>query len=153
MANEPADRITPAPIPTQIPAARKVFISNAGLDVVSRAAFKRAGDVNEIYNRFYAAMKAWGRFELASTPSDADLIFEIRFAAPITDCTKATTYQPQLTITILDAKTHFTLWKILDPVQGAFRQATWEKNVGEGLTNAMAELKTLAAPPAAAIAP
>ena len=32
------------------------------------------------YNEFYAAMKSWGRYELVSSPADADMVFEIRFA-------------------------------------------------------------------------
>ena len=48
-------------MPAQIITAKKVFISNGGVDSAALAAFKRAGDANEPYNRFYAAMKSWGR--------------------------------------------------------------------------------------------
>jgi hypothetical protein len=50
-----------APIPAQIITSEKVFISNGGVDSAALAAFKRAGDTNEPYNRFFAAMKSWGR--------------------------------------------------------------------------------------------
>ena len=31
------------------------------------------------YNRFSAAMKSWGRYELVASPAEAGLVFEIRF--------------------------------------------------------------------------
>ena len=43
------------------------------------------GGSNEPYNRFYAAMKSWGRYELVASPADADWVFEIRFTAPLVD--------------------------------------------------------------------
>ena len=63
-----------APIPAQIGAARKVFIANDGADLAGQAVFKRAGEPEAAYNHFYAAMQAWGRYELVSTPADADLV-------------------------------------------------------------------------------
>ena len=135
-----------APVPTQILASNKAFISNAGLDAAAAAAFQREGNPNRPYNQFYAAMKSWGRYELVATPSDADLILEIRFTAPATPCGDATCYAPQLGLAILDAKTHFTLWTLLEPVNGAFRKATWDKNVNQGMTNLMNDVKKLAGP-------
>ena len=43
-------------MPAQIITSKKVFISNGGVDSAALAAFKRAGDTNEPYNRFYAAI-------------------------------------------------------------------------------------------------
>ena len=50
-----------APVPAQIAAAHKVFISNAGADISAQAAFKRAGEPDEAYNHFYfySAMQDW----------------------------------------------------------------------------------------------
>jgi len=100
-------QVEAAPIPAQIVTAKKVFISNGGVDGAALAAFKRAGDSNEPYNRFYAAMKSWGRYELVASPADADLVFEIRFTAPIADFGKTTIYEPQLGLSIFETKTHF----------------------------------------------
>ena len=74
-------------------------------------------------------MKSWGRYELVASPADADLVFELRFTAPIADFGKTAIYEPQLGLSIFDTKTHFVLWTLTEPVQGAFRKATWEKNV------------------------
>jgi hypothetical protein len=65
------------PVPAQIVAARKVFLSNAGADIVSQTACKRAGEPDQAYTYFYSAMQSWGRYEIVSAPADADLVFEI----------------------------------------------------------------------------
>jgi hypothetical protein len=135
-----------APVPAQIVSARKVFIANAGADLAAQAAFKRAGDPDQAYNRFYAAMQTWGRYVLVSTPAEADLVFEIRFAAPRYYDGTLAVYDPQFGLSILDAKTHFVLWSLAEPVEGAFRKATWLKNFDHGLSALMDDLKKLSAP-------
>lgn len=132
-----------APVPLQISAAKKVFISNAGTDSMSLAAFRKAGHPDKHYNEFYAAMKKWGRYELVAAPSDADLVFELRFTAPLTGCNTIDSYDPQLRLNILDAKTHFVLWSLTEPVQGAYRKATWVNNFEKGITALMDDLKKL----------
>ena len=96
-------------------------------------------------------MKSWGRYELVDAPSDADLVFTIRFIAPLTDCGKVTAYSSQLELTILETKSHFLLWTVAEPVEGAFRKTTWEKNFGQGITNLLDDLKKLSGQPAAKI--
>jgi hypothetical protein len=139
-----------APVPAQILSAKRVFISNAGVDGIAFAAVKRAGDPNQPYDQFYAAMKNWGRFDIVGAPSDAELIFEIRFSAPLSDCGAVASYQPLLALTILDTKTRFILWSLGEPVEGAILKKTWEKNFDQGVSNLMADLKALAAPQPAA---
>jgi hypothetical protein len=142
---EPADG---APVPSQIGAAHKVFISNAGADVNAQAAFKRAGEPEEAYNHFYTAMQSWGRYELVTSPADADLVFEIRFTSPMYMNGNLATYQPQFGLRVLDVKTHFLLWSLGEPVEGAFRKDSWIKNFGRGLDALMDDLSKLS-PPAA----
>ena len=55
-----------------------------------------------------------------------------------------TTYEPQLNLSILDAKTHFRLWTLVEPVGGAFRRVTWDKNFADGMSRLMNDLKKLA---------
>jgi hypothetical protein len=132
-----------APIPVQIITAKKVFIANGGVDAMSLAAFRRAKEPGEPYNQFYMAMKSWGRFELVATPGEANLVLQLSFTAPIADCIKVTSYQPQLTLAIFDRDTHFRLWTFTEPVEGAYRKATWDKNVKEGIDSLMDDLKQL----------
>ena len=69
----------PAPVPVQIGAAQKVFISNAGGEsfetVIDQTVFN--GGPDRPYNQFYSAMKGWGRYELVPSPEAADLVLEI----------------------------------------------------------------------------
>jgi hypothetical protein len=138
-----------APVPAPILTGKTAFISNAGMDAMSVSVFRNAGDPDQPYNEFYAAMKSWGRYKLVANPADADLVFEIRFTAPLTDCGKLTTYDPQLDLTIVDAKTHFTLWSLTEPVNGAMRKETWKKNVTQGTASLINDVKKLSAQPLA----
>jgi len=139
----------PAPVPTQVLTARKVFISNAGADGNAFAILQRAGDAEEPYNQFYAAVKSSGKFEIVGTPSDADLVLEIRFSAQLSSTGKVDTYQPLVTLTILDSKTHFILWTITEPVESAILAKTWGKNFDHGIASLVRDLTSLAAQPAA----
>jgi hypothetical protein len=139
-----------APIPVQIAAAKKVFVSYCGVDSRSLSGLEwSSGDPDQAYDQFYAEMKHWGRYELASAPAAADLVFEIRFATPIFNDgdNKVSSMEPQWQLSILDVKTHFTLWTITEPVKTANRQATWAKNVDQGMANLMSHLKKLTGEP------
>jgi hypothetical protein len=53
---------------------------------------------------------------------------------------------PQSHLLPASNKTHFILWTLTAPVQGAFRKATWLKNFDQGLNALMDDLKKLSAP-------
>src|SRR5690242_9533668 len=63
-----------APIPSAIPAAQKVFISNAGED---NAGDLYSGAQDRCYNDFYRQVRALNRFEFVAAPADADIVLEI----------------------------------------------------------------------------
>src|SRR5205807_2830791 len=65
-----------ATAPSLIGAVPKVFIASTGDDEEN---FYTRGP-GQTYNQLYAAMQSSGRYELATTPAAADLIFEIRYA-------------------------------------------------------------------------
>lgn len=133
----------PAPVPAQIFTSKNVFISNGGLDGIAFQTFRKLGDVDQPYNAFYAAVKEWGKYNLVSSPSEADLVFEIRFNAPFNGDDRVTTYVPQFNLTIYDAKTRFVLWTMLAPVQAAFRRETFIRNVNQGIGTLVTNLKNL----------
>jgi len=137
-----------APVPTQIASAKKVFISNMGTDTVP-AVFRME---NKPYNEFYAAVKAWGRYQLVDSPADADLVYEIGFSAPIVQEGVPTYYSLQFNLSIVDVRTHFRLWTLLAPVRAAsggvfgsraIGSLTSDKNLAAGMTNLMEDLKKL----------
>lgn len=88
-------------------------------------------------------MKTWGHYHLVETPGEADLVLEISFAAPLWDCGKAPVYAPNASLAIFDTKTHFLLWRLTESIDGAWRKATWEKNVNDGIANLVEDLKKL----------
>jgi hypothetical protein len=130
-----------APRPAQIVAAKKVFISNAGVGT------------DMTYDQFYAAIKGWGRYELVASPADADLVFEISFSSQITGVsgTKESGCDSsnilQLKLVLLDPKTHIALWTLMDTVHPFARQKTGEKNFDDAFSTLVGALKVLTAQP------
>jgi hypothetical protein len=116
--------------------AKKVFISNnPGDNAVPE------GTPEVTYDEFYAAMKSWGRYELVSTPADADLVFEISFNFGPT---------PYLRLLILDQKTHVLLWPIAQQVKPWALAATRRKNFDQAMANLVDDFKKLAGQPSSA---
>jgi hypothetical protein len=143
----PASANQAAPIPAQIVSAKKVFVSNAGADLTSEQYFKKDGDPNLAYDHFYAALRNSSRFTLVPAPADANLVLQIRFESPIIGFGSTASYAPQFQLQVFDAKTHFLLWTMVSPVEGAWRKATFEKNFATGLVNLMNDLTDVAGPP------
>jgi hypothetical protein len=137
---------TPAPVPAQIPAAQKVFISNAGGEsletVIDETVFD--GGPDRPYNQFYAAMKTWGRCELVSSPADADLILEISWA--LSDTGLRLPVLGQLRLVVIDPKTHVTLWNLTEYVRGAILLGNRDKNFDQAMNTVVGRMKSLMLP-------
>lgn len=132
----------PGPVPPQILAARKVFISNAP------GTYIPVGGVYRTYDVFYGDMRDWGKYELVSSPGEADLVFSVSFMAPlvgvaVTNGNGLSTTRPQLNLVIVDPKTQVTLWWLEEDLPGAFREKTVLKNFDEAIGNLVNQLKTL----------
>jgi hypothetical protein len=141
----------PAPVPAQIAAARKVFISNAGGEsfetVIDQTVFN--GGPDRPYNQFYAAVKDWGRCEIVSSPSDADLVLEISWV--LSDTGLRLPVLGQLRLIVIDPKTHVTLWNFTEYVRGAILLGNRDKNFDQAMTTIVNRLKILMVPAAAAV--
>src|SRR3984957_4339372 len=145
----PAARTAPAPqapagapMPPAILSAKTVFISKA-----AGYSFVPLITADQPYNDFYAAMKDWGRYQLVGSPSDADLIIEIRL-----ECASGPCYEG-LEATILDPKTHAILWVCAESVQTAARIKTNAKNFEKSMAALVADLKVLSGSAGAATQP
>jgi len=133
-----------APIPPQILAAKKAFISNAGTDAESRTILvDKEIDVNSAYEQFYAAMNGWKRFELVAAPADADVVLEISFTSPEHDCNRGPCEDPQLTVVVYDARTHFRLWTLTERIESAILASTWKKNFSTAVESLVLDFKQL----------
>jgi len=134
--------VPPAPFPTQIAAAHTVFLVNAGAD----ANFPLTE--GQSYDQVYAALKAWGRFQLVGSVAEADLVFNLREIAPITDITgtRAGTYSitsPAFRLTIADPKTHSDLWTITSPVTIVGKKEVRAHWTDIAITNLISRTKVL----------
>lgn len=145
---DPKTPVQPAPIPSQISAAKRVFIANAGGDerAYEEPLFK--GGPNRAYDQFYAALKAWGHFELVTAPSDGDLLLEIRFSYPAAarEVVKGNTmgglaFDPQFRLEIRDPKTNALLWGITEHAQWAILQGNRDRNFDQTLARLVADLE------------
>ncbi len=128
----------PAPVPAQILSAKRVFVANAGSD--------SDADPDRGYNGLYAAIKAWGWYELVGAPSDADLLFEIRFTLRPGDVTNGTSFynDARLRLTIRDPRTHAILWAFTESMRGP-----GDKSFDQALAKIVGRMQLLTPPPAA----
>ena len=148
----------PAPLPSQIFTARKVFVSNAGGDSLG----EYSGGPNRAYDELYGALKGWGRYELVAAPADAELVLEIRFATRIVAedvsggglghaaVSGNTVKDPHLRLAIFDLKTHVLLWTFIEHVQNARLQGNRDKNYDLAMAALVNDIKNVAGQPAPA---
>ena len=136
----------PAPVPAQIAAAQKIFISNAGGEsfenVMPQVVFD--GGPDRPYNELYADMKSWGRYELVSSPAASDLVVEVSWI--LSDTGLRLPVLGQLRVTILDPRTHITLWTFNEYVRGAIFLGNRNKNFDQAMRTIMERIKKLTDP-------
>jgi hypothetical protein len=97
-----------APVPAEIANAQAVFVSNGG---GSNYFSIFTGGPDRAYNTLYRDLQKANRYELVGSPSEAQLIFEIRSVAPAVSGPHATVdYNPQLILSIIDPRTRAVLW-------------------------------------------
>ncbi len=93
--------IPTAPKPSQLIAAKTVFLSN---DTVAPLA-----DSDKIFDEIYRSVQQLNRFTIVSNPSDADLI--LQFGLQNIDTTQI------ISLRIIDPKTNTILWSVGDAGQ------------------------------------
>jgi hypothetical protein len=144
-AAQPPSAVPATPIPAQIVAARTIFISNASGETLSGTQASQP-----TYSGFYAAMKAWGRYQLAGSPTDADLIFEIRYGTElgpthVLQGEGTTAIYPSVRLTVFDPKTHVILWAFSEAMVST-KDKSDQEHLTETLGNLLNDLKTLVSP-------
>ncbi len=133
----------PAPVPSQILTAKKVFVANAGGDVGPDPYPLFSGGQDRAYNDFYAAMKTWGRYELVGAPSEADLLFEISFAVRPGRVWQGDTmsYNARFRLVVRDPRTNAMLWALAEPLEPALLQGNRDKNFDQALARVVSDIK------------
>jgi hypothetical protein len=140
-------QVEPAPVPTQISTAKRVFIANAGGDDPGVVESLFSGGPDRAYNQFYAAMKSSGRFELVGSPAEADLLFEIRFTVSgfCNDNRTGDANDAVFRVEIRDPKMNALLWAYNEHMEGAFLASNRNKNFDQALARMVTDVAGLMA--------
>jgi|HubBroStandDraft_4_1064222.scaffolds.fasta_scaffold543580_1 hypothetical protein len=142
-ATEKKEGVPVAPLPAVIVNAKKVFLSNGGGSSIA-------------YDAFYSEMKEWSRYKIVGSPEESDLIVELSYR--VEDSTRVwnstNTYyitaqvrskeiaDPQLILTIFDAKMKNCLWSEADHRGFAKREKNREKETVNSAQRLVDDLKT-----------
>ena len=138
-----AQQTTPAaPVPSQIHEAQTIFLTNSGSDPNFPI------DETKAYNDIYAALQTWGRYKLVNSPEQADLVFQLKGIAPITDVSGNrggvyTVTSPAFQLTILDPKSNIALWTITSPVSVTGKNQVLARWVSISETNLVSRVKVV----------
>lgn len=137
-------KIPEAPLPAVVANAKKIFLSNGG-------------GSNLAYDAFYSNMKEWGKYEIVGSPDDADLIVELAYRVErggtrvwsttntYTNTTQVHSSQivdPELELTIFDAKTRTSLWAEIEHRRLARLEKNREKETAKSAERLVDDLKT-----------
>jgi hypothetical protein len=143
--------VPPAPVPPQILAAKKVFITNAGGDEMATNEPRFSGTPDRAYSEFYAAVKSWGRFEIVAAPSEADLLLEVRQSVSEGGGggKVGSSPTPLFRLTIRDAKTNTLLWGFCVHSAFGLGQGESDRNFEQAIYRLTADLRSLVTPPVA----
>ncbi len=117
----PRSASSSVPVPKQIQTAQTVFIANGG-DTSQLFPDVFSGGPDRPYVQFYSIMQKWGRYQIVSSPDQADLVMEISISNPMGPENSPAndapgTDDPQLRLKILDPHTHIALWTLTSHVE------------------------------------
>ncbi len=131
--------IPPAPIPIQVVTAKKVFLSNLGVDAAAMEIFQGYPSPDAAYNGFYRAMQSAGAYTLTATPGEADAVFEFQ----VHGASAGGFYYSAISLMIIDAKTHYVLWTLRAPLTAG---KNIDDNVNASVTALIDALKSITEP-------
>jgi 5-formyltetrahydrofolate cyclo-ligase len=149
MAGKNRKDVPIAPLPAVIVNAQKVFLTNGGGSDLA-------------YDAFYDEMKTWSKYQIVGSPDQADLIIELAYRVEhggtrvwsSTNSYDGTTQvhsrqivDPQLVLTIYDAKSKNSLWSTIDHRRFARREKNREKETINSAGRLVDDLKTRVSAP------
>ena len=134
-----------APVPPQIVQARAVFVSNGG---GSNYFEIFTGGPDRGYNTLYRDLERSQAYQLVRTPSEADLIFEIRSVAPAAAVgTNDVVANPQLILNIRDPRTQAILWTTTANVRAYGTKKRRDRQFDESVAVLLDKLEQVAGRP------
>jgi len=131
------------PVPPALAKAKTIFVSNAGADSGlffepfaddPGRAYIYSGDPDRAYTEFYAALEATGKFKLVSNPEIADLVLELRLAAPQDPVVREGEIYPlpMFRLVVYDGKSHYILWTVTRSIDSAILRKNSDKELRRG---------------------
>jgi hypothetical protein len=136
------------PVPPALAKAKTIFVSNAGADSGlffepfaddPGRAYIYSGDPDRAYTEFYAALEATGKFKLVSNPEIADLVLELRLAAPQDPVVREGEIYPlpMFRLVVYDGKSHYILWTVTRSIDSAILRKNSDKNFDAALAEVL----------------
>jgi hypothetical protein len=141
--------IPKSPLPAIVQSAKTAFLTNGGGTPLA-------------FDEFYSQMKQWGRFQLTASPSEADIVIELKYVvvdmgqhtgSAYNSYTKQTSVyshdvtDPQLVLSIYEPKTGSLLWSTTDHRREARRVSNQNKEIVNSADRLVQELQDRIAPP------
>ena len=134
-----------APVPPQVVEARAIFVSNGG---GSNYFEIFTGGPDRGYNTLYRDLERSQAYQLVRTPSEADLIFEIRAIAPAAPVgTDDVVANPQLILNIRDPRTQAILWTTTANVRAYGTKKRRDRQFDESVAVLLAKFEQVAGRP------
>ncbi len=128
-----------APIPSQILAAKRIFIANAGEDETVPEQRTFSGGPDRAYNQIYDAVKNWDRYQIVSSPSEADLILEVEVDVNLET--------PIFRLAIRDPKNDVVLWRFKVRAEFGIGQGASDENFDRAINRLVWRLRALVEQP------
>ena len=133
----------PLVIPAQFASAKTIFLGYGGAAaLVANESLVRT----DIFGGVQASLAQKAHLQMVSTPAKADLLCVISLesqAGEVTNGSSVNTFFLRLAIS--DPGTHALLWKLDEPISGAFRKAGFVKNVRDTVDKLATDYTSLAA--------
>jgi hypothetical protein len=138
-----------SPVPSGIPAAKKVFVSNGGAPA-GLFPHPFTGTQDRGYGLLYTLLGANSALQLVGSPGEADLVLELTLSAPVGSLggDKAHGTEdalPEFKLMIYDRPTHYLLWVITQTIDKAAFQKAHDKNFDDALALLAGQYSLLAA--------
>jgi hypothetical protein len=130
------------PVPSQLATAHTAFLASGSAPGAGRYEPLIA---QMVYTSFYKSLSAAGQYHLVGGPADAELSMVISSQSHVSAVTNGSSFDANfIRLEIYDIKTHTLLWAIDEPLEGAYREKTFQKNVDKSIAALISDLKTLA---------
>jgi hypothetical protein len=129
-----------APVPPELSTAKTVFLADAG---------EEANNLSErAYTQVYSGLSQWGHYQLAPSPSSADLIFELHYLAPLAtpdfiNGTNFPSYSFRLRLDIFDSSTHTELWSVTEFIDTSRHKGNFDPSFNDAVNLLLGDIKAL----------